>query len=498
MAIRIYDTLSGKKRNLKPLKGKKVNLFVCGPTVYDNAHIGHARTYIAFDIFVKYLRRKKFNVFYLQNITDVEDKIINRANERKISPKKLAEEFEKEYMNDMKTLKIDSVTKYARATDHIPEVISQVKRLLLAGYAYKIDDGIYYDISKFKNYGKLSKRTVSQAEDGVSRIDEGKGKINKGDFCLWKFWKPSAGERVEPKWSSPFGEGRPGWHIEDTAITEKYFGAQYDIHGGGSDLMFPHHEAEIAQIEAISKKSPLVKHWMHTGPLTVGGVKMSKSLGNFITIKDFLKTDPEAVRIFRLLVVKNHYRSPIDYSENEIGQTKAQLKKFDEFTDKMKEERSKIQNNNRILQPAVLQNPSQDFEKITENEVSREFTAFIKKTEDNFEKCIDSDFNTPKALAVIFGFIKKVNLMYDQNKIHPKEADVTLRFLEEIDKLFDFMISSVKKAGKVPDVVKDILERREAMRKQKEWEKADELRNQLEQLGFKVEDTKDGQKLKEL
>jgi len=302
--LKIYNTLSRKKEIFSPLrqvrgkpKGKKVNLFVCGPTVYDFPHIGHARTYVVFDAFVKFLRQKGFKVFYLQNITDIDDKIIDRAKEKKITPKKLALLFEKEYLKDMKSLKVDSVTKYARATDYIKEIISQVKRLLDKSFAYQAKDGIYYDISKFKNYGKLARRTILQAEDGVCRIDQAKGKRNRGDFCLWKLSKNG-----EPKWESPFGWGRPGWHIEDTAICEKHFGFQYDIHGGARDLIFPHHEAEIAQMEALSDKSPMVKHWIHTGFLTVSDKKMSKSLGNFITIRDFQKKYP--YRVLRLFVLK--------------------------------------------------------------------------------------------------------------------------------------------------------------------------------------------------
>ena len=316
--LKLYNTLTRKKESFTPKKGKKVNLFVCGPTIYDFSHIGHARTYIVFDAFVKYLKQKSFNVFYLQNITDIDDKIIIRAKEKKTTPRKLALLFEKEYLKDMKSLKVSSITKYARATSHVKEIISQVKRLLKKGFAYQIKDGIYYDISNFKNYGKLSRRTVLQAEDAVSRIDETKDKRNKGDFCLWKFSK-----KGEPRWKSPFGLGRPGWHIEDTAITEKYFGLQYDIHGGARDLIFPHHEAEIAQMEAISGKSPMVNYWLHTGFLTVKGKKMAKSLGNFITIKDFLKD--YSPRILRLFVIKSHYRSPIDYNEKLISQTKKEL-----------------------------------------------------------------------------------------------------------------------------------------------------------------------------
>ncbi|MDP2864466.1 MAG: cysteine--tRNA ligase, partial [bacterium] len=368
MALKLYNTLSRKKEVFRPRRSKEVNLFVCGPTVYDFSHIGHARTYIVFDVITKYLREKGFDVFYLQNITDIDDKIIKRAKEKKNSPQKLARDFEKEYLKDMKSLKIDSVTKYARATEHIKEIQSQVKRLLEKGFAYQIEDGIYYDISKFKDYGKLSRRTVLQAEDGVSRIDTAEEKRNKGDFCLWKFSKPG-----EPKWPSPWQNGRPGWHIEDTAIAEKYFGFQYDIHGGAKDLIFPHHEAEISQMEAISKRKPMVKYWIHSGFLTVNGQKMAKSLGNFITIREFLKKN--SPRVLRFFVIKTLYHSPIDYREGAILQAKRELEKIDEFIEKLNMIKSQKENKKRFAKSLVL------------------------RTEKEFRKAMDDDFNTPKALA---------------------------------------------------------------------------------------------------
>ena len=329
MAIKLHDTLSRKDKRLNPRSGKKIEIFVCGPTVYDYSHIGHARTYIAFDAFVKYLKSQSYEVRYVQNITDLDDKIIARAGELGQSAETLAQNFEKEYYHDMETLGVDSVDKYARATDYIPQIISQVQRLIDKGYAYEIEkDGIYFDISKFKNYGKLSGRTSEQAEDAVSRIDESVEKRNKGDFAIWKISKPG-----EPKWKSPWGEGRPGWHIEDTAITETEFGAQYDIHGGARDLLFPHHESEIALMEALSRKSPLVNYWTHTGFLTVHGEKMSKSLGNFITIHEFLKM--HAKETLRLFVLSSHYRSPIDYSEQAVSQAETNVKRLAEFYDKV-------------------------------------------------------------------------------------------------------------------------------------------------------------------
>lgn len=453
--LKIYNTLSGKKEIFKPRKNKKVSLFVCGPTVYDASHIGHARTYLAFDMIAKYLKEKGYNAFYLQNITDIDDKIINRAKEINETPQKLARHFEKDYMEDMKAMKITAVSKYARATGHIKEIISQVKRLLKKGFAYQIEDGIYYDISKFKGYGKLSRRTVLQAEDAVSRIDEASGKKNKGDFALWKFSKSD-----ELSWPSPWGKGRPGWHIEDTAITEQFFGEQYDIHGGARDLIFPHHEAEISQMEAISGKKPMVKYWMHTGFLTINNQKMSKSLGNFITIRDFI--NKHSTRVLRFLILKNHYRSPIDYSENAVLQAKRELERIDEFVDKL-------------------------------NKSNFPKTPGVKAWKSNFDAAMEDDFNTPKAIAVIFELIRQKNFSKD-----------VLEFLKQIDKFFGFIFWPKDKtclpAGRetIPEVVLDLVKHREEYRKQGNWQKADEIRNELMKLGWQIEDTKEGPRLKKI
>jgi len=463
MPLKLYNTLSRKKEIFKPRKEKQVNLFVCGPTVYDFSHLGHARTYIAFDVIVKYLRQNGYDVFYLQNITDIDDKIINRAKENNVTPVAVARLFEKEYLDDVKSLKINGVTKYARATDHIEEIISQVSRLIEKGCAYRIEDGIYYDISKFKGYGKLSKRTILQAEDAVSRIDENKEKRNKGDFCLWKFSKSG-----EPNWQSPWGKGRPGWHIEDTAITEKYFGPQYDIHGGARDLIFPHHEAEIAQMEAISGRNPLVKYWLHSGFLTVNGQKMAKSLGNFITIRDFLKEN--SARFLRFLVVKAHYRSPIDYSEKLISQTKRELEKIDEFLEKIRSTKSKIQTDSKFQ---------------------------ISKYKKEFETAMEDDFNTPEALAVVFDLINEGNSLIAEDKLSKVDAKEILSFLKRIDVSFGFILEK-KSKKKIPETVLKLIKEREECRKKNQWQKADELRKKIKESGFLIEDTKGGPKIKKI
>jgi len=452
--MKIYNTLKKKKETLEVKE--RINFFVCGPTVYDYPHLGHARTYVSFDAFVKFLR-KTYDVFYLQNITDIDDKIIQRADEAETSPALLAKRFEEEYLKDMELLSVNSVTEYARATDHIEEIISQTEKLLKKDFAYIIEDGIYYDISKFKDYGKLSGRTTAQAEDGTTRIDENVRKKNKGDFCIWKFSKSN-----EPEWDSPWGKGRPGWHIEDTAISEKFFGEQYDVHGGGRDLMFPHHEAEITIMEAISGKVPFVRYWVHTGFLTIKGEKMSKSLKNFITIRDFIKK--HSPRILRFLILKSHYRSPFDYDEEKIAQAKQELKKIDQFIANLKE-----------------------------NETKKEIT---KGYREKITEALNDDFNTPVAIATLFSFITEANL-----KIEEVDKEEVETFLKEIDSVFNFIYAKKEETllsyeENISEEIKNLIKEREEARKKKDFQRADEIRKIIEKKGYLIEDTKKGFKIK--
>lgn len=470
MTLKVFNTLTRKKEVFKPLEDKKVKMFVCGPTVYDFSHLGHAKTYIQFDVIVRYLRHKGFNVFYLQNITDLDDKIIDRARQEGVDPQTIARKFEEEYHKDMKALNVISVDKHARATDYIPQIISQVQRLMEKGFAYETEDGIYYDITKFKEYGKLSGRTALEAEDAVSRIDESVSKRNKGDFCLWKKSKPD-----EPKWSSPWFEGRPGWHIEDTAITEAHFGPQYDIHGGARDLIFPHHEAEIAQMEAISGKSPFVRYWLHTGFLTVNGKKMSKSLGNFVTIRDALKKyDAETIRLF---FVSSHYRSPIDYSEKNLELARKNLEK--------------LYTTLRNLQEAKKR------KEITKSE--KEFEKFLKEIEKEFEKFMDDDFNTPKALFCLHKLASRTNsfLAKQKGEINKTLANKIVKTFRKLGYIFGILQKEIEEGKiEIPEDVKRLVEEREKARKAKDFKKADELREKIKSLGYLIEDTEEGPKVK--
>ena len=436
MAIRVYNTLTKKKEDFKPIKAKKINLFVCGPTVYDLSHIGHARTYVSFDIIVKYLRYLKYDVFYLQNITDIDDKIIRRAKESKIDPLKLSNKFTKEYRADMKSMKITAVTKYAKATDHVKDILKQTTSLINKRAAYELEDGIYFDISKFKNYGKMSGRTVKQAEDAVTKIDKGIGKKNKGDFCIWKFPKPD-----DPKWETKLGAGRPGWHIEDTAITEHYFGPQYDAHGGAKDLIFPHHENEIAIMETISGKNPLVNYWFHTGFLNVEGKKMSKSLDNFITIRDSLKK--WEVDVLRFMFISTHYRSPIDYSEASMQQARSNLERI----------RTAVANAN------------------------RKGTAGKRYLEE-FERIMNDDFNTPKVVALLLKIANELNKTEDNSLVDT---------LNKIGKILS--IDFKPKIHKIPKAIQELVKKRNLSRRKGDWRLADKIRVELREKGYRLQDT---------
>ena len=452
MALKVYNTLGRKKEEFKPISAGKVNMFVCGPTVYDAPHLGHAKTYIQFDFIARYLRKKGFEVFYLQNITDIDDKIINKAAEAKTTPEKLARKFEDIYKQGMIDLHITSVTEYARATDHINEIVSQVKTLLDKGFAYKIKDGVYYELKKFPDYGKLSGRKELQDNDAVSRIDENAGKRGKGDFCLWKLYKEG-----EPFWETELGKGRPGWHIEDTAITEHFFGQQYDLHGGGIDLIFPHHEAEIAQQEAASGKKPFVRYWMHTAFLNINSAKMSKSKKNFLSLEGALaQYDYKTLRFFFL---SNHYRTAMDFTPEVLEQAKNGLQRLKDFNLKIKE----------------------DYD-------DKEHKAAITEFSHKFYSCLDDDFDTPNAVAALFDFVRQAN-----TKGKPGKRIYAL--MKEVDELFDFMTFD---EGDVDSDIDALVKQREEARKNKDFKLSDKLRNEIKAKGYVVEDTKEGPRVKKL
>lgn len=455
--MEIYNTLTKKKELFEPRKGKKIQMFVCGPTVYDYIHIGNARTFVFFDVVAKYLRYKGYDVNYIQNITDIDNKIIERAQKEGVDPLEYAKRYTEIFKQDMKELGVTS-PEYKNATDHIPEVIKQVQALLNKGNAYVIEnDGIYFDLSTFPDYGKLSGRTAGMADDAVSRIDDSDKKRNRGDFALWKFSAPG-----DPSWFAPFGDGRPGWHIEDTAITDKYFGPQYDIHGGGQDLIFPHHEAEIAQQESASGLKPFVKYWLHGGFLINKSEKMSKSLGNFTTFHEALKSWPSEV--LRFFFLSNHYRSPLDFSDSSLEQASAAVKR--------------VRN--------LLENISIAHQ---EDKTSKTVAKESKKIISALEKSMDDDFNTPKAFGALFEFITAIN-SYMKKRALTSGDDLEIRKVFNVFRDIFGVIPEISDV--IPPGIQSIVDKRETARKEKNWQKSDELRQELKNLGYEVEDTAHG------
>ena len=466
MVLKIFSTMTKKKEIFEPINKNKITMFVCGPTVYDHSHLGHARTYIAYDIITRYIRYRGFNLFFLMNITDVDDKIINRAKERGIEPTKLAREFEQSFYTDMKALNVlSTVSIFARASEHIKEIISQIQRLVEKGFAYVTENGVYYDITKFKDYGKLSHQNTGQLEK--HRIEPDPTKKNPQDFALWKFQKPG-----ELSWDSPWGKGRPGWHIEDTAIAEKYLGHQYDIHGGGLDLIFPHHESEIAQMESVSGKKPMVKYWTHTGFLNVNGQKMAKSLGNFIFIQDALKKfDTETLRLFFSFT---HYRSPIDFTGKSLEQSKKSL--------------------DRLYTTLENVHSIKTTKNITPEE--KKFDMRFLGYKNKFIDAMDDDFNTLEALKILFEMSNEVNKFTSHRKeLNADLKENILNMFKELGSIFGILQKEIKKE-KLSDDIQKLVDEREEARKKKDWKKADEIREKLKNMGVLLEDTPDGIKWK--
>jgi len=451
MVLKIYNTLTKQKDVFSPRQSGKVNFFVCGPTVYDLSHLGHAKTYTQFDFLVRYLRYRGFDVFYLQNITDIDDKIIERAHEQGIAWDDLARKYEEAYMEDMHALGNDSVNKYARATNYIDQIVTQIKKLIDGGFAYKTSDGIYFETAKFSEYGKLSGRTDTREEDAQSRIDESSEKHAWNDFALWKMKKAG-----EPSWSTDLGDGRPGWHIEDTAITEAEFGPQYDMHGGAVDLIFPHHECEIAQMESASGLAPFVKYWLHTGFLNIDSQKMSKSKDNFTTIREALETyDAKTLRYFFLSA---HYRSPIDFQKDSLEQARSALARANIFL-------------------SSCDSNFDDEDKISE----------IENLKQKVLEALDNDFNTPAALGLIFDFIRIQNTKggNGQNVIN---------LFTELNKIFGDLFVNLNAEVDDPKI-EALLEERDDARLRKDFIRSDEIRDELASKGLEIKDTPKGPKV---
>ena len=485
MAIRIYNTLTGKKEEFVPLQEKKVGMYVCGVTVYDLCHIGHARSAIAFDTLYRYLQYRGYEVSFVRNFTDIDDKIIKRANEEGVDTKTIAEKYIHEFNIDMGGLGLEKPTFEPKATEHIAEMIQLISTLMEKGFAYQSGSDVFFAVEKFKSYGRLSHRNLEEMQAGA-RVEIDEKKENPLDFALWKGSKPG-----EPSWESPWGKGRPGWHIECSVMSQKYLGETFDIHGGGRDLTFPHHENEIAQSEAATGK-PFVRYWIHNGFVNINKEKMSKSLGNFLTIKETLRNwHPEVLRLFFL---SHHYRSPVDYSEDNLIDAKTGLDRFYMTLEGIQEE---------------LKKPILGEKKKIDSSMIGNCRNAIESFKTRFEEAMDDDFNTAEALGYFYDFQRNLNGLLDISKGRPTEeiASMLKQSLDYFSKtgwVFGLFredpgayVARQKKEGlkKLNLTEQEILqsiEERNLARKEKNWKRADEIRNNLLSKGIVLEDTPSG------
>ncbi len=483
--MRIYNTLAGEKEDFIPLVKDRVNMYVCGVTVYDNCHIGHARSAIVFDVIQRYLKYKGFNVKFVRNFTDIDDKIINRAKKEGIPWNEVARKYTEEFYNDMDSLGVARADIEPKATEHIKEIIDIVKGLIDKGYAYEKDGSIYFEVNKFHEYGKLSKRDKEDMIAGA-RVEVDVRKKDPMDFALWK-----ASKEGEPFWESPWGKGRPGWHIECTAMSIKHLAESFDIHGGGADLIFPHHENEIAQSEAFTGK-PFVKYWVHNGFITIDKEKMSKSLGNFFTIKEVLdRYDPEVVRFFLL---STHYRSPIEFSDEQLKEAEVSIDRY--YTTLIR----------------IADFPGKGDVKDKTSGIEKPFEGVVNSFKEKFQAAMDDDFNTALALGHIFELIRETNRFLDSSGSRVSDKPSGQKPSELISKAKELLSeaggvlnifrrtpdewqSALMKSKKIKlteqDVLNKIQEREEA-RQKKDWAASDVIRKELDEKGIILEDKKDG------
>jgi len=471
MELNVFNTPFKKKKPFEPLNGNNVGMYVCGVTVYDMCHIGHARSLIVFDVISRFLRRKGYNLTYVRNFTDIDDKIISRANALGTSYREVADRYIDEFKTDMEILKVLPADIEPKATDHIKDIIEMVRRLEDKGFAYKADDGsVYFSVSQFKSYGSLSGRKTEEMIAGA-RVDIEELKKDPLDFALWKRSKEG-----EPWWESPWSKGRPGWHIECSAMSTHFLGPTLDIHGGGRDLIFPHHENETAQSEG-AYGVPFVRHWIHNGFVTVDGEKMSKSLGNFMTIRELTKdVHPE---VLRLLMLSHHYRSPIDFSHDALSTVRHSLIRFYEMLD-------------RVAHTAADSNDSH-------------LEGYINTFREEFDDAMADDFNTAKAIASLHDLTTEINRALDQYpKVSKQDKAALADAIKEITEVFGILTEepalflesmkrgSVQVTGLTEQEIGRLINERNLARKTRDFKKADEIRDMLKNKGIQLKDSPEG------
>jgi len=500
VSLKVYNTTNRKKEEFVPRDPGKAGMYICGPTVYNYIHIGNGRTYLSFDIIYRYLKYRGYDVTYVRNLTDVDDKIINKANEEGVSPEEIAERYIEAYWEDTRNMGLAEPTIQPKATEHIREMIEIIEALIDKGLAYAIDGDVYFEITKFTEYGKLSHRTLEDMRAG-ERVVVDPRKRHPMDFALWKSAKPG-----EPAWDSPWGKGRPGWHIECTAMSLRYLGTSFDIHGGGRDLIFPHHENEIAQTEGYTGKE-FARYWLHGGMVNIGEEKMAKSIGNIILVRDLLKQ--HNANVLRLLALGTHYRSPIDFSQEKLKEAEAAYERF-------LNARRRVEH---VLEAPTVTRWPEKVEEINQLEKA------IGETKEKFIESMDDDFNSAAALAALFEFVKEVNTFIEvygeqvtmEAKDLLEKADATLLELsgavgldltlpeaegvaeklpEEVYQLASEVLEGGVDGKRKDQLLDDILERRNRARKEKDWAVADKIRDRLATMGVEIEDTPLGSRWK--
>ena len=462
--MQIFNSKTRKKEEFVPIREGHVGIYACGPTVYDYFHIGNARPFITFDVLRRYLEHRGYQVTFVQNFTDIDDKMIRRANNEGTTVKELGDRFIAEYYKDAKALGIRPATVHPRATEHIPQIISLVQKLIDKDMAYEVNGDVYFNTKAFPHYGCLCGQNLEDLEAGA-RIEVDSVKKNPADFAVWKAQKPG-----EPAWESPWGLGRPGWHIECSAMSMEYLGETFDIHCGGKELLFPHHENEVAQSEGATGR-PYVNYWMHNGFINVDNEKMSKSLGNFFTVRDILKEyEAEDVRMFMLSA---QYRSPINFSREMIAQAHASLTRLYTARDQME---------------FLLQHAAEKEQTAEEKALAERMLSYVNR----FDSAMDDDLNTADAMGALFEIVHDANVTLTSES--SKQAIENA--LNTLTSLCDVLGLLVKKTSDLPAEIQQMADERAQARKDRDWKKSDELRDALKALGYIVEDTKEGQKVR--
>lgn len=484
MSIKIYNTLTGKKEPLVPRQNRRFTMYTCGPTVYDSTHAGHLLPPVIGDVVKRYLRSKGYEVVWAHNFTDVEDKIIRRAQEEGVEPQEIAERYIAEYKLVLQRLGIDTVDVMPRVSEHIADIIEMIQGLIDKGYAYVAGGDVYFDVSKFPSYGKLSRRSVEELQAGA-RVEVDERKKNPADFALWKAAKPG-----EPAWESPWGPGRPGWHIECSVMAAKHLGHPVDIHGGGIDLVFPHHENEIAQSEAFAGSEPFVRYWLHSGLLQMNSEKMSKSLGNYVTAMELL--DEYGPDVIRLYLLSHHYRSPREFSRERLEEAKRSLSRLRNAVEGLR----RVQAGSDPIGGAATAG--------AEDKAAAMLLEAAEAAAADFEAAMSDDFNTAEGIAALFELARKCNTYLGQtgDRITAAGNRAVARALEVFEHIGGVLGIRLSPAATVPEqhhyqqvanqLVELLLEIREQARQERDWVRADHIRDRLALVGVIVEDTPSG------